>query len=211
LFQLDPVTMLYRVPAVIIAMVLHEMAHGWSAYLLGDRTAKRDGRLSPNPIRHIDPLGLALLIIVGFGWAKPVMVDPRYFKNPKRGMALTAFAGPLANLVCAFLGMLVYAVFSLTGQGAESFALNFLFIFVIINLSMFIFNMLPVPPLDGSKVFGAVLHDDIYFQFTRGGGASTVIFIVIVLASGYILSPALSLALRGLAALCVAIAHYIIR
>jgi len=138
------------------------------AYLLGDRTAKRDGRMSFNPLRHIDPIGMICLILIGFGWAKPVMVNPRNLKDPKHGMGLTAVAGPVSNFILAFIVMLVYYPLVMTvglDRAAIGYLFTFLWILFSINIVLGIFNMLPIPPLDGSKVFAVFLPEDIYFKF----------------------------------------------
>ena len=168
LFDFDLEIILLRVPAIIIALTVHEFSHGFMAYLLGDRTAKRDGRMSFNPLRHIDPIGMICLILIGFGWAKPVMVNPRNLKDPKHGMGLTAVAGPVSNFILAFIVMLVYYPLVMTvglDRAAIGYLFTFLWILFSINIVLGIFNMLPIPPLDGSKVFAVFLPEDIYFKF----------------------------------------------
>lgn len=159
-----------RVAAVLLCLTVHEVCHGFAAYALGDETAKDMRRLSLNPLRHIDWVGLAMMFFVGFGWAKAVPVDPRHFKSPKRGMAVTALAGPVSNLLLAALalgvgkGIYLYADYSV---GME-LLFNFL-VYTIAPLSvgLGLFNLLPVPPLDGSKVLGALLPDELYFHLMR--------------------------------------------
>lgn len=130
------------------------------AYLLGDRTAQNSGRLSFNPISHIDPIGLLCMIFFGFGWAKPVPVNPRYFKNPKTGMALTALAGPMSNFCMGIIAITAYAVISLTYPGRLLSALaSFLYVLGSLNVGLGVFNLLPVPPLDGSKIMFMFLPD----------------------------------------------------
>lgn len=152
---------------VIIFLILpfHEWAHAQTAYALGDKGIKQRGRLSLNPLSHIDPIGAVCMLLFGFGWAKPVPVDPRYFKNPKAGMAVTALMGPVANLVAGFIGMIIYnilmtfatAFMSTTAFGA--FLLTFLNFYVVVNVNLAVFNLLPVPPLDGSKILFTFLPD----------------------------------------------------
>ena len=142
------------IPAALIAISFHEMSHAGAAYLLGDRTAKSEGRLSFNPISHIDPLGLLCMIFFGFGWARPVPVNPYYFKNRRVGMALTAAAGPLCNFVLGAVSIFIYVAIVL---GSLSIGLGF-------------FNLLPVPPLDGSKVLFLFLPGRIINWFYRYDG-----------------------------------------
>ncbi|MDF2839056.1 MAG: rane metalloprotease [Evtepia sp.] len=161
-----------RIAAVLICIMIHEVSHGLAAYWLGDPTAKESHRLSFNPIHHIDPFGLLMMITVGFGWAKPVPIDARYFKNQKSGMAITAFAGPFSNFVLAFLtSMLFQAVLGiLSAQGNRPFLVNladFLGMVIILNIGLGIFNLIPFPPLDGSKILGIVLPERLYFGFMR--------------------------------------------
>ncbi len=162
-----------RFLAVFLVIPMHECAHALASYRLGDPTAKQMGRLTLNPLRHLDPIGCAAMLLCGIGWAKPVPVDPRYYKNPKRGMALSALAGPLSNLLMAFVCMVpykfaMYAYFasSLSGRG-RSAALYYtalvLQALVLINISLAVLNLLPVPPFDGSRILGLFLPDRAYF------------------------------------------------
>ena len=157
---------LLSLPGLLIAFTVHELCHGLVAYALGDSTAKNDGRLSLNPIKHIDPIGFLMIMLMGFGWAKPVMVNIHNLKNPKWSMALIALAGPVSNLIMAFIGVAVWlSVLFFAGLANDHIAVNMLFHFAWINILLAVFNMLPLPPLDGSKVFTAWLPDDAYFSF----------------------------------------------
>ncbi len=148
------------VPPILIALTFHEYAHAWVAFRLGDPTAKMAGRLSLNPLSHLDPIGTIMLFVVHFGWAKPVPIDPRYFKDPKRDMLWVALAGPGANMALAFLsGILLNALVrsgSIQGLGGAPFV-NMLVFSLQINLALAVFNLLPIPPLDGSKIVRGLL------------------------------------------------------
>lgn len=161
-----------RVLAVLLCLTVHEICHGLAAYALGDPTARDRRRLSLNPLRHIDWLGLAMMLFAGFGWAKPVPVDPRYFKKPKQGMALTALAGPVSNLLLAFLAMLfchkVLDGLVMVEDGAAYLLYIFLHLYAApLSIGLGLFNLLPIPPLDGAKVLGAFLPDRTYFGLMR--------------------------------------------
>ena len=159
-----------RVVAVLLCLTVHETCHGLAAYVLGDPTAKSRHRLSLNPVRHIDWLGLAMMFFVGFGWAKAVPVDPRYFKKPKEGMALTALAGPVSNFLLAVIALSGSKVIYLYASYSVWMELLFNFLLYTVaplSIGLGLFNLLPIPPLDGSKVLGAVLPDGLYFMLMR--------------------------------------------
>ena len=159
------------IPAALIAISFHEMSHAGAAYLLGDRTAKSEGRLSFNPISHIDPLGLLCMIFFGFGWAKPVPVNPYYFKNRRLGMALTAAAGPLCNFVLGAVSVFIYVVIVFAQPGRLLLSLGqFFSVLGSLSIGLGFFNLLPVPPLDGSKVLFLFLPGRIINWFYRYDG-----------------------------------------
>jgi Zn-dependent protease len=163
---------IYAAPATIITMTLHEFAHSFVSYKLGDNTPKETGRLSLNPLKHIDLLGALCLAIFHFGWAKPVQVNPNAYKNPKQGMALTALAGPLMNFIITFLAMFGMGIIAKTGNyyttGAIGNYLYILFYYIaILSTGLGIFNLIPFPPLDGSKIIGAILPERIYFGYMK--------------------------------------------
>ena len=150
--------------AVLLCLTVHETCHGLAAYALGDPTAKSQHRLSLNPLHHIDWFGLAAMLTLGFGWAKPVPVDMRYFKHPKRGMALTALAGPASNMLFAFLALLGCnaARLHLSDTALRSWVTAFLRVLASLNVGLGVFNLIPISPLDGSKVLFSLLPDAAY-------------------------------------------------
>lgn len=158
-----------RLAAVFLCLTVHETCHGLAAYALGDPTAKSMHRLSFNPLRHIDWFGLAMMFAAGFGWAKPVPVDPRYFKKPKQGMALTALAGPASNFLLAFLALALYRVvyFQLPYFMGSGWIFSLLFETSVLSVGLGLFNLIPIPPLDGSKVLAAFLPDAAYVRLMR--------------------------------------------
>ena len=158
-----------RLAAVLLCLTVHESCHGLAAYALGDPTARREHRLSLNPLRHIDWFGLLMMFVAGFGWAKPVPVNPNYFKKPKQGMALTALAGPVSNFLLALLTLLAARIFCDVAAYSEENQriLDFLLMVALLSIGLGLFNLLPIPPLDGSKVLFAVLPDGAYNQLMR--------------------------------------------
>lgn len=169
------------VPTVLIALMGHELAHGWVSMKLGDPTPKMEGRMTLNPLKHLDPLGTLLMIVTGFGWAKPVRVNPMYYKNRKAGMAIVAFAGPLANLLMAAAGMILGLVL-LKFFGATAAAPvigNIVSRFVTLNLGLMVFNLIPIPPLDGSKILGMILPDRAYYTMLQYEQYSMIILLVL--------------------------------
>ncbi len=158
---LDVAEFLIVVVAALFAITMHELAHGYTAYLLGDTTAKDQGRLTLNPIKHIDPFGLLALVILKIGWAKPVPINPMKFKKRKSGTILVSLAGPAMNLLLAFLFGLLYKI----TLGLNDFV-TYLFLYsMIVNVGLGVFNLLPLPPLDGSKILASLLPQkwEMYF------------------------------------------------
>ena len=160
---------IYIVVAALFAIILHEIAHGLVSTWLGDPTPKRQGRLSLNPLKHLDPIGTLCLIFFHVGWAKPVVVNPDYYKNKKRGMALVALAGPLMNFLLAIFSIIIMAIFVKVNAYSNVLIIiyNFLLYFSVINLGLGLFNWIPIPPLDGSRILGAFLKDDTYEQYMK--------------------------------------------
>ena len=169
------------VPTVLIALMGHELAHGWVSMKLGDPTPKIEGRMTLNPLKHLDPLGTILMLVTGFGWAKPVRVNPMYYKNRKSGMALVALAGPLANLLMAVVGMvlglLLLKIFGTTG--AAPVIGSVVSTFVTLNLGLMVFNLIPLPPLDGSKILGMILPNRAYYTMLQYEQYSMIILLVL--------------------------------
>lgn len=160
---------LFTLAALIIALTFHEFAHGYVSWLQGDPTPKKEGRLTLNPFAHLDPLGTVFLVLmlisgIGFAWAKPVMVNPRAYRNWKTGMQLTAAAGPLMNLILAVISILVL-VLLIKLKVQNMHILNFTVMLYSINTMLMAFNLIPIPPLDGSKVFGLMLPDKYAIKF----------------------------------------------
>jgi Zn-dependent proteases len=177
---------LVRIAAVLLIVFVilpfHEFAHGWVAYKLGDRTAKYSGRLTLNPIPHIDPFGALGILLFGFGWAKPVPVDSRNFKNPKSGMAITAFAGPVANILAALVGTLIWKLFLLLFPQlyfSEYFNLFFVY-YVLINIGLAVFNLIPIPPLDGSKILSAFIPDRVLYKYAQYGNYLSILLLILL-------------------------------
>lgn len=161
---------LYIIPAALIAIIFHEIAHGVVSSWLGDPTPKRQGRLSLNPLKHLDPIGTVCLILFHVGWAKPVVVNPEYYKHKKGGMAFVALAGPLVNFILAILSILIISLITAFATNDSTF-INIIFEFftylAIINLGLGIFNLIPIPPLDGSRIIGSLLSDNAYEVYMR--------------------------------------------
>ena len=159
-----------RMAGVFLCLTIHETSHGLAAYCLGDLTAKERHRLSLNPMRHIDWFGLLMMLAAGFGWAKPVPVDPRYFKKPKEGMALTALAGPVSNFLLALLLIFLSKLIYLYAPSAMAWDVAFWFCFYTVpqlSIGLGLFNLIPIPPLDGSKVVAVLLPNRAYRTLMR--------------------------------------------
>ena len=164
---------LARLIVLFTAITVHEYAHGYVAYKLGDPTAKYAGRLSLNPMSHLDPVGALCMVLCGFGWAKPVPVNPMYFKDRKRDSALVSLAGPLSNIALALVTAVLAAVYfsfvyiKFPANFAAEFGFELLIQLAQLNIGFAVFNLIPFPPLDGSKILGAFLSNENYYKFMR--------------------------------------------
>ncbi len=173
-----------RLIVALIALPIHECAHGYAAYRMGDHTAYRQGRLTLNPLAHFDPIGTLAIILFGFGWARPVPINPLNFENPKKGMMLSSLAGPLSNIGLAFLSMVLYKLSYIPSYMGISGAFistvqMFLLYMITINITLGVFNLIPIPPLDGSRIATYFLPQHVYFKIMQ---YENIIFIGLMIA-----------------------------
>ncbi len=191
-------SLLLSLPIIILALSVHETAHGYLAYKLGDPTAKNMGRLTLNPIKHLDPIGFICMLAFGFGWAKPVPINSRYLRKPRRDMALTAVAGPISNLILAVIFAALYKIFlvalphisvsSTLIYNVVQFTDILLYLGIRLNITLAIFNLLPIPPLDGSKIVYMFLPVDLYFKIVKYEHLISLALLVL-LATGVLTTP----------------------
>ncbi|NMA84765.1 MAG: site-2 protease family protein [Epulopiscium sp.] len=161
---------IFIITAILIAITIHEFAHAWVATALGDPTPKNDGRLTLNPLKHIDPIGLLLFVIIRFGWSKPVRINASYFEDRKKGSMWVALSGPLSNLITAFLfgALLKIAIlFPILNPTVQRYLMQFLRYGILFNVIFTVFNLLPIPPLDGSKLVFGILSPSSYFKMLQ--------------------------------------------
>ncbi len=186
------ISMLLSLPIIFLSLSVHETAHGYAAYKLGDPTAKSLGRLTLNPFKHLDPVGFVCMLLAGFGWANPVPVNSRYFKKPRRDIALVGIAGPLSNLLLAFVFLLLLRFIGfeflynlpVTTElqfNLVYFAILFLYYGVYMNITLAIFNLLPVPPLDGSRIFYVFLPPRAYYKVMQHQRVITLVVMALLL------------------------------
>lgn len=186
---------LLRIPALLIAMTIHEFSHAFISNIQGDPTPKSQGRLSLNPLRHIDPIGLLMLFLVRFGWAKPVMINPMYYKNKKTGELYTAIAGPLSNILLALISLIFLKYLGNTGIIASFFEQLYIY-----NLVFAVFNIIPIPPLDGSKVLYTFLPYKYSYAIQKYENYGQIILLLLVVTNfiSRILNPLLNVVNRFL-------------
>ncbi|MBO5059797.1 MAG: site-2 protease family protein [Clostridia bacterium] len=182
---------LINVPITLIALTGHELAHAWVSSRQGDPTPRYEGRLTLNPLAHLDPVGTLLMIFTGFGWARPVGVNPMYYKDRKKGMALTAIAGPIANFIMAFAGILLGTILLILGSiigwsGSVMSMINMIFyIFAYRNLCFMVFNLIPIPPLDGSKVLGLFIPNRTYYNILQYERYAIILIMLLSLSGAF--------------------------
>ncbi len=166
MFNFNILQIIISVPITLIALTVHECAHGWVSGKLGDPTPKMQGRMTLNPLAHLDPVGTVLMVLTGFGWAKPVQINPMYYRDRVKGMALVALAGPLSNFLLAFIGVFLRILLEVIGMNVSLFR-TITDLFVIRNLSFMVFNLIPFPPLDGFKIAGVIIPRETYYKILQ--------------------------------------------
>lgn len=201
---------LYSLPAILIALSFHEWAHAYAAFRLGDPTARNLGRMTINPLHHIDPLGFLMLLLVHFGWAKPVPINPRNFKNPRRDDTLVSLAGVCVNFLLALVSMLTIYIYAIAG-GSNGAIAYILYYFCIINLSLMVFNLIPIPPLDGSHVLENLLIRRVgprpFYFLSRYGNYILLILLISGVLTG-ILGTVVNAILYGMSSMFDAIFRF---
>ena len=203
-----------RIPIVLLSLSVHEVAHGYAAYKLGDPTARNLGRLSLNPLRHLDPVGFLCMLLAGFGWANPVPINSRNFRNPRKGLAVTALAGPASNLLLALVFLLLLRflgfglLWNLTYPGEFAarmayFFVLFLYYGIQMNLTLAVFNLLPVPPLDGSRILSLLLPPRLLYKYVRYQRQIALVVMLLLLFGplSSLIQATTSLMMRGMFAM----------
>lgn len=195
-FTIQLIEKLLLLPGLLIAISAHEFAHAYAAYRLGDNSQRFQGRLTLNPIKHIDPIGFLLLMVIGFGWAKPVMIDSRKFKNPRKDDTIVSLAGPLANFILALvftiLTGITYVIMYKTGTSQTLYLVLEIFKLAIqINLVLMVFNLIPIPPLDGHHLLGNIFGAKVWNFYYRFADIWRFVLIALIVLGGtsFIISP----------------------
>ncbi|WP_223594958.1 site-2 protease family protein [Neobacillus bataviensis] len=171
----------YVVITLAVAFTVHEFAHAFVAYKFGDQTAKKQGRLTLNPLKHLDPIGTLLIFIAGFGWARPVPVNRFFFKKPRLASILVSAAGPLSNLILAVIGFIIGYGLSRFGIATSEVIDNFINIFINLNIVLFVFNLLPFPPLDGYRIIEDLAPNDVRAKMIQYEQYGALIFLILVI------------------------------
>lgn len=186
-----PIIIVYLLPAILISLTIHELSHAYTSYRLGDPTAKNMGRLTLNPLKHLDVFGTIMLLVSRFGWAKPVPINPTYYKDYKKGTMIVSLAGPMSNILLATIFSIPLMYFgtkynirslgqTLFSQDYRAIIYNFSSLMVDINIGLAVFNILPIPPLDGSKILSGILPNKQYYKLLQYENQVGMIFILIV-------------------------------
>ena len=183
--MLDISTMIYRIPALLFAITIHEYAHAQCADSMGDPTPRYMGRLTFNPMAHLDPIGALLLVVAGFGWAKPVAINASNFRNRKEGMLKVSIAGPAANLFLCFLAAFIMALMNRFGMLSDG-VYRFLLWMQLYNVWFAFFNLIPVPPLDGSKIVSTVLPGELAWKFENFNARYGFVILMLIVFSGWV-------------------------
>ena len=187
---LDPITIALRIPALLLAITVHEYAHARIAYKFGDSTAKMQGRMNLNPINHLDPVGTIMILLVGFGWAKPVPINPQNFSRYREGLRWVSLAGPLSNFIFGFFTYLLLNILIVNGLTA-GLLMQFLVVLLQLNIWLGLFNLIPIPPLDGSKILLSFLSTSSLSIYRNIERYAPIILLILILtgALGMIIFP----------------------
>jgi Zn-dependent protease len=191
MFNLDPVTIALRIPVLLIAITVHEFAHARVAYAYGDATAKYHGRMNLNPINHLDPIGTLMILLAGFGWAKPVPINPYNFHNYRAGLRWVSLAGPLSNFALGFVSLFGLRFLLAFAAGPE-LLIDFFWVLVELNILLGVFNLIPIPPLDGSKILVSLAPDSFlnFYQQIEQYAPLILLMLIVTGALGVIITPA---------------------